>query len=99
MKGLKQARDKLKRKGWINDLDYDHYKTYDQIKDYRNLNRKINKEARFYFDKFDVEDMNFRMRKLPRIYKERYEQELRPTMRQIKIIKRKYVVFRKSKKK
>ena len=42
--------------------------------------------------------MNFRIRKLPRIYKERYEQELRQTMREIKIMKRKYVVFRKSKK-
>ena len=62
------------------------------------MNNKSRRERRFYFDNFDVEDMNFRMRKLPRIYKERYEQELRPTMRQIKIMKRKYVVFRKSKK-
>ena len=63
------------------------------------MNNKSRRERRFYFDNFDVEDMNFRMRKLPRIYKERYEQELRPTMKQIKIMKRKYVVFRKSKKK
>ena len=86
-------------RGWINYLNYDHYKTYDQIISYQNLKNKTNREARFYFDNFDVEDMNFRMRKLTRIYKERYEQELRPTMKQIKIIKRKYVVFRKSKKK
>lgn len=80
-------------------MNYDHYKTYDQVKSYQNLKNKGNKEARFYFDNFDIEDMNFRIRKLPRIYKERYEQELRPTMKQIKIMKRKYVVFRKSKKK
>ncbi len=83
----------------MNNLDYDNFKTHDQIRSYYYLRNKTRSETRLYFDKFDIEDMNFRIRKLPRIYKERYEQELRPTMKQIKIMKRKYVVFRKSKKK
>ena len=40
--------------------------------------------------------MNYRVRKLQRVYKERYEKDFRPTMRQIKVIKRHYVVYRKS---
>lgn len=82
----------------MNYLNYKDFKTQDKRKNYRKLKDKRFQESRFYFDEFDVEDMNYRLRKLPRIFKERYEQDLRPTMRQIKVIKRKYVVYRKSKK-
>lgn len=80
----------------MNFLDYQNFKTQDKRKNYRKLRDKRTLESRFYFDEFDVEDMNYRLRRLPRIFKERYEQDLRPTMRQIKLIKRKYIVYRKS---
>lgn len=80
----------------MNFLDYKNFKTQDKRKNYRKLRDKRTLESRFYFDEFDVEDMNYRLRRLPRIFKERYEQDLRPTMRQIKLIKRKYIVYRKS---
>lgn len=39
---------------------------------------------------FDIDDMNFRLKKLPRIYKECYEDRLTPTRRSINLIERKY---------
>ncbi len=39
---------------------------------------------------FDIDDMNFRLKKLPRIYKECYEDKLMPTQRAINLIERKY---------
>ena len=39
---------------------------------------------------FDIDDMNFRLKKLPRIYKQLYEDRLRPTQRSIDLIERKY---------
>lgn len=86
----------MKKSGWINHLDYKYYKSYDKIGRYSNLKNKVKAEARFHFDDFDLEDMNYRIRKLPRIFLERYEQDLRPTMPQIKVMKRNYKVFRKT---
>jgi hypothetical protein len=40
---------------------------------------------------FDLDDMNFRLKKIPRIYKEIYEDELEPTQRSINLIERKYL--------
>jgi hypothetical protein len=39
---------------------------------------------------FDMDDMNFRIKKLPRIYKQIYEDGLEPTQQSIDLIERKY---------
>ncbi len=41
-------------------------------------------------DSFDLDDMNFRLKKLPRIFAEIYEKELAPTQQSIDLILRKY---------
>lgn len=41
-------------------------------------------------DKCDLEDLNFRLKKLPRIFKDSYEYGLEPTERSIKILERDY---------
>ncbi len=40
---------------------------------------------------FDIEDMNFRLKKIPRIYANIYEQHRSPTKRSIDILERKYL--------
>ncbi|MGL5514161.1 MAG: plasmid pRiA4b ORF-3 family protein [Sporomusa sp.] len=40
---------------------------------------------------FDLDDMNFRLKKIPRIYKQCYEDGLMPTQRSIDLIERKYL--------
>lgn len=40
---------------------------------------------------FDLEDINFRLKKIPRIYKQCYEDRLSPTQRSIDLIERKYL--------
>lgn len=40
---------------------------------------------------FDLDDMNFRLKKIPRIYKQCYEDRLTPTQRSIDLIERKYL--------
>lgn len=40
--------------------------------------------------KCDLDDLNFRLKKLPRIFKDSYEYELEPTERSIKLLERKY---------
>lgn len=39
---------------------------------------------------FDIDDMNFRLKKIPRIYAQCYEQSLMPTQRSIDLIERRY---------
>jgi hypothetical protein len=39
---------------------------------------------------FDIDDVNFRLKKLPRIYKETYEYGYEPTQRSIDLIERRY---------
>lgn len=41
-------------------------------------------------DAFDLDDMNFRLKKLPRIFSDIYEKNLDPTQRSIDLIMRKY---------
>lgn len=41
-------------------------------------------------DSFDLDDMNFRLRKIPRIYTQIYEQRLTPTQRSVDLIERRY---------
>lgn len=40
---------------------------------------------------FDIEDINFRLKKLPRIFKEAYENFLEPTQKSIDLLERKYL--------
>ena len=39
---------------------------------------------------FDIDDINFRLKKLPHIFKESYEYGYEPTQRSIDLINRKY---------
>ena len=48
---------------------------------------------------FDIDDMNFRLKKLPRIYKQIYEDRLEPTQRSIALIERKYAQQTKNRRK
>ena len=41
-------------------------------------------------DSFDMDDMNFRLKKVPRIYKDIYEYDLAPTKQSIDLLERKY---------
>ena len=41
-------------------------------------------------DSFDLDDMNFRLKQLPRIFCDIYEKDLEPTQRSIDLIQRKY---------
>lgn len=41
-------------------------------------------------EKCDLDDLNFRLKKLPRIFRDSYEYELEPSERSIKILERKY---------
>lgn len=49
----------------------------------------------FKIDEFDVEDMNYRIKKIPSIFKEKYEQDLYPTLGQVNVIERNYQLLRK----
>ncbi|MGI6783037.1 MAG: plasmid pRiA4b ORF-3 family protein [Aminivibrio sp.] len=45
----------------------------------------------FDINSFDLDDMNFRLKKIPRIYKQSYEDHLTPTKRSYDLIGRKYL--------
>ena len=45
----------------------------------------------FDINSFDLDDMNFRLKKIPRIYKQSYEDHLIPTKRSYDLIYRKYL--------
>lgn len=45
----------------------------------------------FDLDIFDIDDMNFRLKKVPRIYADCYEYELEPTRQSMKILQRDYL--------
>ena len=47
--------------------------------------------ADFDMAAFDLDDMNFRLKKIPRIYKQCYEDRLTPTQQSIDLIERKYL--------
>ena len=44
----------------------------------------------FDLERFDIDDMNFRLKKVPRIYTDIYEFELEPTKRSMDILERRY---------
>ena len=59
-KSLKKFRDDLKQKGWVNNTNYRFYSTIGDTKN-------------FLFDRFRVDDMDFRIKKLPRVLQDKYE--------------------------
>ena len=58
--------------------DYEEYRDWLGIED-------------FDITAFDIDDMNFRLKKIPRIYKQCYEDQLQPTQKSIDLIERKYL--------
>jgi len=68
---------------------------------FKEFKKKKGKKYREYCDwygsddldlsKFDIEDMNFRLKRVPRIYKNIYEYDYEPSRRSIDILERKYL--------
>ena len=81
-KELQQLRDELKARRWINNSDYKYY----------SLNDKSN---RLMLDKFDIDDMNYRVKVLPRTYEDEYEKKVYPSYQTMKIRKRRYKLYKK----
>ncbi len=57
--------------------------------DYEMYSQWMGKEE-FDLEKCDLEDLNFRLKKLPRIFKESYEYYMEPSEKSIKILERDY---------
>ena len=58
--------------------------------DYKQFNEWLG-TSDFDIAAFDLDDMNFRLKKIPRIYKQCYEDRLTPTQKSIDLIERKYL--------
>ena len=50
--------------------------------------------ANFDMSIIDLEDLNFRIKKIPRVYKQIYEKKMRPSVASIKLIERHYKIKR-----
>ena len=83
-KDLIKFRDKLEKSNWKNHSDYQYYYTIGQ------------KEDKLNFDRLKIDDMNFRIKTLPLVLQQKYEENLYPSDRTRKILKRKYTVYRKN---
>jgi hypothetical protein len=57
--------------------------------DYKRFSEWLGVEE-FDMSAFDLDDMNFRLKKIPRIYKQSYEDRIYPTQQSIDLIERKY---------
>ena len=60
-----------------------------QGKEYENYREWLSMDE-FDVKAFDMDDMNFRMKKVPRIYKQIYADGLTPTQKSIDLLERKY---------
>ena len=58
--------------------------------DYKEFSEWLGVED-FDMSAFDLDDMNFRLKKIPRIYKQCYEDRFYPTQKSIDLIERKYM--------
>jgi len=58
--------------------------------DYKQFSEWLGVEE-FDISAFDIDDMNYRLKKIPRIYKQCYEDRLTPTQQSIDLIERKYL--------
>lgn len=54
------------------------YQIYAELQEYEPKSNSLGIED-LDLDKFDLEDLNFRLKKLPRIFKDSYEYGLEPT--------------------
>ena len=79
VKELEKFRDELKKSRWINKTKY---------KDYARPGESENKK--FYFDKFDVAEMNYRIKILPKALEGRFEYGMKLNDRQRRTLKRRY---------
>lgn len=83
IKQLQNFREELKKKQWrIGKIDYKYYSAKGET-------------SRLLFDKFDVDDMNYRIKILPKAYQEQYENNYYLAKRQINVMKRRYKIYRK----
>lgn len=82
-KDLEKKRNLLKRRGWIND-----------DKNYKNYSL-IGQSDRLYMDKLNIDDMNYRLKVLPKVFQQRYEEDVIPSVNMTLILNRKYHVYRK----
>jgi hypothetical protein len=57
---------------------------------YKKLSQWLGVDS-FDVKKFDIGDMNYRLKKIPRIYKQIYEDKLRPTEQSVALIEREYL--------
>lgn len=73
--GLENLREAFKLK---NGEEYENYSEWLGVKE-------------LDLTKFDIEDMNFRVKKIPRIYADIYEYQLEPTEQSMKILNRDYL--------
>lgn len=84
---LAEFRENSKNRHWRAKSNYQFYSTYDS------------KKNSFNFDKFDVDDVNMRIKAMQLFIKRRYEeQKLRRSNKVMKFMKRKYRVRRKKEK-
>lgn len=63
------------------------YQIYAELQDYEMYANWLGKDE-LDLTKCDLKDLNFRLKKLPRIFKDSYEYGLEPTERSIKILER-----------
>ena len=73
--GLKELRDAFKKKKG---------EVYDNFREWLGVDN-------LDLESFDLDDMNFRLKKIPRIFMQSYEQELYPTKQSIDLLERKYL--------
>jgi hypothetical protein len=59
-------------------------KTYKEFSEWLGVDR-------FDMAAFDIDDMNFRLKKVPRIYADMYERQIAPTKRSLDFLERKYL--------
>lgn len=85
-KQLEETRKQLEEQKWRNTIDYKFYYTRGDTKTLK-------------LDRFDKDDMNYRLQKIPKILMDIYENKLYPSLQSERIVKRKYSVFVNNKRK
>ena len=83
VKNLQKFREKLIKYNWNNKTSYKYYNTKGEGK-------------KFFFDNFDTEDVNYRLKKLVKTYKSIYEKDYEMTYTELDVLNRKYKVYRKN---
>lgn len=76
-KDLEKFRSELKKSRWVNKTKYKNFCI-------------VGENGRFYFDKFNVDDMNYRIKILPKALKDYYENGGELSNKQRRVLKRNY---------